>query len=58
MKLSTSAGQSSVEYLVVCTALAVALGLGMTQPDSVLAQWLQAMRDAYAQWTFALSLPQ
>ena len=58
MKSKPFAGQSSVEYLVVCAALAVALGLGMTHPDSALAQWLQAMRAAYAQWTFALSLPQ
>ena len=58
MKRATQPGQSSVEYLGVCAALAVALGLGMTQEDSVLAQWLQAMRQAYAHWTFALSLPQ
>jgi hypothetical protein len=58
MKPFTHLGQSSVEYLVVCAALVTALGLGLTQEDSALKQWLQAMRQAYMQWTFAISLPQ
>jgi len=58
MTATAQAGQSSVEYLIVCAALVIALGIGLQADDSPLDQWLQAMRLAYAQWTHALSLPQ
>lgn len=50
-------GQSSVEYAVVCLALALALGIGMWNDDSVLRQLLLALRTAYHRYAFALSLP-
>lgn len=50
-------GQSSVEYLVVCLALALALGIGMWNDNSVLRQLLLALRTAYQRYAFALSLP-
>jgi hypothetical protein len=52
-----TSGQSSTEYLVVTAAVAMALGIGMTGDDSVLRQLLDALRDAYQRFAFALSLP-
>ncbi|MEF7615645.1 hypothetical protein V4F39_17150 [Aquincola sp. MAHUQ-54] len=57
MKRGAQAGQSMVEYLVVCAALALALGVGMTDDDSVLRQLLDAFAEAYDRFAFALSLP-
>ncbi len=51
------AGQSSVEYLVVCAALAIALGVGMAGDDSVLRQLLDAFATWYRRLSFALSVP-
>ncbi len=50
-------GQSSIEYVVVCAALAVALGIGMTDNNSVLLQLINAFRLAYTRIAFAYSLP-
>jgi hypothetical protein len=50
-------GQSSIEYLVVCAALAFALGVGMSGEDSVLHQLLVAFQTAYRRFSFALSRP-
>lgn len=50
-------GQSSVEYAVVCAALAFALGVGMVDSNSVLHQLLLALQAAYQKFSFALSLP-
>jgi hypothetical protein len=50
-------GQSAVEYLVITAAVATALGVGMAGEDGVLRQLLQAMRDAYESFAYALSLP-
>lgn len=50
-------GQSSIEYLVVCTALAFALGVGMVDDDSALRQLLYAFASAYQKISFAISLP-
>ena len=50
-------GQSSVEYLVVCGALALALGIGMVDDTSVLHELLAAFRTAYERFSYALSLP-
>ena len=50
-------GQSMVEYLIICAALALALGIGMTDKNSVLWQLLNAFQIAYQKFSFALSLP-
>lgn len=49
-------GQSSVEYAVVCAAIALTLGIGMVNPDSVLWQLVDALRIAYQKFTYAVSL--
>lgn len=53
----SQAGQSSVEYVIVCAALALALGIGMQGEDSVLSQLVSAFQTAYRRFSFALSLP-
>lgn len=50
-------GQSSVEYAVVCSALAIALGVGMAGDDSVLKQLLDALGIWYQRFSFGLSIP-
>lgn len=50
-------GQSSMEYIVVCGALALALGLGMANDQSVLWQLLEAFRTAYQNFSYSISLP-
>jgi hypothetical protein len=50
-------GQSSLEYVVVCGALALALGLGMSGQRSVLWQLVQAFATAFRKFSFAISLP-
>lgn len=50
-------GQSMVEYLIICAALALALGIGMADKNSVLWQLLNAFQIAYQKFSFALSLP-
>lgn len=57
MKRPRRDGQSSMEYAVICAALAAALGLGMADSDSVLWQLVQAFRAAYQKYTHAMSLP-
>jgi Flp pilus assembly pilin Flp len=49
-------GQSAVEYAVVCAAIALTLGIGMVNPDSVLWQLVDALRGAYQKFTFAVSV--
>ena len=51
------AGQSMTEYVVVCAALALALGIGMIDHNSVLWQLIEAFKTAYQKYSFALSLP-
>jgi hypothetical protein len=50
-------GQSSTEYVIVCAALALALGLDMHSDTSVLWQLLDAFKSAYANFSYAISLP-
>lgn len=50
-------GQSSMEYVLVCAALALALGVGMTDDGSVLKQLLDAFKTAYQHFSYAISLP-
>lgn len=45
-----------MEYVVVCAALAMALGVGMSDDSSVLLQLLQAFRTAYQRISYALSI--
>ena len=49
-------GQSSTEYVIVCAALALALGLDMKSDTSVLWQLLDAFKSAYANFSYAISL--
>lgn len=50
-------GQSSMEYVIVCAVLAVALGVGMSNDQSVLAQLVAAFKTAYHNFSYAISLP-
>jgi hypothetical protein len=50
-------GQSSLEYVVVCAAIALALGVGMHNDESIQKELLEAFRTAYQKISFALSLP-
>ena len=54
---SIQKGQSSIEYVVVCAALAFALGIGMVDDKSVLRELLSAFQTAYKKFSYALSLP-
>jgi Flp pilus assembly pilin Flp len=49
-------GQSSVEYAVICAAIALALGIGMADSGSVLWQLVDAMRSGYRKFTYAISI--
>jgi hypothetical protein len=57
VRLTVLKGQSSMEYLVVCAALAFALGVGMWNDTSVLRELLQAFREAYEKISYSLSIP-
>jgi hypothetical protein len=46
--------QSSVEYLIVVSLLALALAIG---PDSALEQLFRAFADHYQKFTYAMSRP-
>lgn len=50
-------GQSSIEYVVVCAALALTLGVGMVDDTSVLKELIEALKVAYQKFSYALSLP-
>ena len=50
-------GQSSMEYVVVCAALALALGIGMANDQSVLWQLLEAFKTVYHNFSYSISLP-
>lgn len=50
-------GQSSMEFVIVCAALALALGIGMRGDTSVLKQLLDAFTTAYQDFSYAISLP-
>lgn len=49
-------GQSSVEYTVICAAIALALGIGMADQDSALWQLVDAFRNGYQNFTYAISI--
>ena len=46
-----------MEYVVVCAAIALALGIGMSNDQSVLGQLLGAFRTAYHNFSYSISLP-
>ncbi len=50
-------GQSAMEYAVVCAALALTLGVGMVDDQSVLRELIEAFKTAYVRFSFAMSLP-
>ena len=50
-------GQSSMEFVIVCAAMAIALGVGMSDDSSVLKQLLGAFKAAYQDFSYAISLP-
>lgn len=54
---TSQTGQSSTEYLVVCAALAIVLGVGMVDDSSALRQLLNAFVLSYQKISFAISLP-
>ena len=43
--------------MIVCFVLALTLGIGMWNDDSVLKQLLDAFRTAYQKYAYAISLP-
>lgn len=51
-------GQATVDYLVLCTVLALMLGIGLVDSNSVLWQLIAAFQTAYQKFSFSLSLPQ
>ena len=56
-RIAYQCGQSSIEYTVVCTAIAFALGVGMRDHSSVLWVLIEAFKTAYQKISYALSLP-
>ena len=50
-------GQSMVEYVVVCTALALVLGIGMLDDSSILWQLVDAFQKTCQNFSYSLSLP-
>ena len=50
-------GQSSMEFVIVCAALTLALGLGLSGDDNVLTLLLNAFKTAYQNFSYAISLP-
>ena len=54
--MSRQHGQSSVEYAVICAAIALTLGIGMTDSDSTLWQLVEALRNGYRNVTYAISI--
>ncbi len=54
---SRCAAQASTEFLVICIVLAAMLGMGLGPHGGLLGALLEAMRTAYARFSFALSIP-
>ena len=50
-------GQAMMEYVIVCAALALILGIGMVDNTSVLWELLNSFQTAYKNFSFAISLP-
>jgi hypothetical protein len=54
---NTNLGQSSMEYVVVCAAFALILGIGMWSDESVLKMLIEAFKQAFRNIAFVMSLP-
>ena len=54
---SRDAGQAMMEYVIVCAALALILGIGMVDHTSVLWELINSFQAAYKNFSFAISLP-
>lgn len=54
--MSRQRGQSSVEYAVICAAVALTLGIGMADSDGTLWQLVDALRTGYRNFTYAISI--
>lgn len=50
-------GQSMIEYVVVCGVLALVLGIGMVNPNSILWQLIDMFQQNYRNFSYAISLP-
>lgn len=50
-------GQAMIEYVVVCAAVALVLGIGMIDSKSPLWQLIDAFQQAYRNFSYAISLP-
>jgi len=50
-------GQASMEYVIACAALALALGIAMIDDNSVLRELIEAFKLAYQKISYAISLP-
>ncbi len=50
-------GQSSMEYVAVCAALVLALGIGLRDDNSALSELIGAFKTAYQKFSYAISLP-
>lgn len=50
-------GQSSMEYVVVCAALAFALGISLSDNNGVMSELIEAFKTAYQRFSYAISLP-
>ena len=57
IRLQTSQrGQAMTEYVVVCGAIALALGISMVSENSVLKQFFNSITTAYDKFSYAISL--
>ncbi|MBC7414668.1 MAG: hypothetical protein H7327_07010 [Herminiimonas sp.] len=50
-------GQSLIEYVIVCSALALVLGIGMVDDKSVLRELIEAFQQGYRNFSYIISLP-
>lgn len=56
-RIVRQSGQSSIEYVVVGAAVAFALGVGMSNHNSVLWELIEAFKTAYQNISYAISIP-
>lgn len=50
-------GQSMIEYVIVCAALALVLGIGAIDNTSVLRELINAFQRGYQNYSYIISLP-
>ena len=55
--LNRQSGQSMVEYVVVCSAMALVLVISTGEDGSVLMQLIDAFQQAYKNFSYIISLP-